>query len=99
MILETEIGEGPETTVKPEYGRFPSTAFFLKWRASDVVVDVDENKVVLRKLDFGKYKSQLWIYKDGLLLNKDTELALGVTDGNQVVVKRFDMHSYGDELA
>lgn len=62
------------TSNTTQRGIFPvSTWFFVKVCGStdELVLSVQENssQLVLKKLDFKTFKSQLWTYNDGLLIN------------------------------
>ncbi|KAL9540180.1 hypothetical protein MBANPS3_009830, partial [Mucor bainieri] len=70
------------TTVRR--GVFPASVwFFIKasYKGSDeLVLSVQESssQLVLKKLDFKSFKSQLWTYNDGLLINYGSKFVIDV---------------------
>lgn len=69
-------------------GVFPaSTWFFVKVNyrnAEDLVLSVQKStsQLVLKKLDFGSFRDQLWTFNDGLLINYGSKFVIDVQGKN-----------------
>ncbi|EIE85897.1 hypothetical protein RO3G_10607 [Rhizopus delemar RA 99-880] len=67
--------------VTRRYGIFPTGGFFIRCTCGErpLALTVERGErltVVLRALNFKQYKSQLWTYSDGYLVNEETGLVL-----------------------
>jgi hypothetical protein len=77
-----------ETTIAQHYGLFPNaTWFFVKVASTgtdSLVLAVNEASsdsgasLILKKLNFKDYKSQLWTFRDNLLINYGSKLVIDV---------------------
>ncbi|KAI8971219.1 hypothetical protein BDB01DRAFT_508938 [Pilobolus umbonatus] len=66
-------------------GRFPaSTWFFIKvdrdGKDDLVLASTSDSQLVLKKIDFKNFQSQLWTHKNGLLINYGSKLVIDIKD-------------------